>query len=266
VTISLAAGNGHLGHAHKTFSDSNGEHEPHSDFIDMIAGVSSRRGKFITFEGLDGSGKSTQLHRLAASLRTRGLDLIITREPGGSEVGENIRRLLLDTQTSGLAPLAELALMFASRAQHIHEVIFPGLQSGQVVLCDRFTDSSEAYQGGGRKLGSAPVLELHRVLCGGLQPDITILMDSDVGASVERARRRNRARRTSEANEGRFERENRAFFSRVRNAYLEIARREPQRVFVVDARGTPGQTQAKIWRIVSERLALQAAGKARARS
>jgi dTMP kinase len=232
----------------------------------MIAEVSSRRGKFITFEGLDGSGKSTQLQRLAASLRDRGLDVLITREPGGTEVGENIRRLLLDTQTSGLAPLAELALMFASRAQHIHEVILPGLQAGQIVLCDRFTDSSEAYQGGGRKLGSAPVLELHRVLCAGLQPDITILMDSDVDASVERARRRNQARGKSESDENRFERENRTFFTRVRNAYLEIARREPQRVCVVDARGTPEQTQAKIWTIVSERVALLAAGKARARS
>jgi dTMP kinase len=232
----------------------------------MIAEVSSRRGKFITFEGLDGSGKSTQLQRLAASLRDRGLDVLITREPGGTEVGENIRRLLLDTQTSGLAPLAELALMFASRAQHIHEVILPGLQAGQIVLCDRFTDSSEAYQGGGRKLGSAPVLELHRVLCAGLQPDITILMDSDVDASVERARRRNQARGKSETDENRFERENRTFFTRVRNAYLEIARREPQRVCVVDARGTPEQTQAKIWTILSERVALLAAGKARARS
>lgn len=232
----------------------------------MIAEVSSRRGKFITFEGLDGSGKSTQLQRLAASLRDRGLDVLVTREPGGTEVGENIRRLLLDTQTSGLAPLAELALMFASRAQHIHEVILPGLQAGQIVLCDRFTDSSEAYQGGGRKLGSAPVLELHRVLCAGLQPDITILMDSDVDASVERARRRNQARGKSETDENRFERENRTFFTRVRNAYLEIARREPQRVCVVDARGTPEQTQAKIWTILSERVALLAAGKARARS
>jgi dTMP kinase len=232
----------------------------------MIAEVSSRRGKFITFEGLDGSGKSTQLQRLAASLRDRGLDVLVTREPGGTEVGENIRRLLLDTQTSGLAPLAELALMFASRAQHIHEVILPGLQAGQIVLCDRFTDSSEAYQGGGRKLGSAPVLELHRVLCAGLQPDITILMDSDVDASVERARRRNQARGKSESDENRFERENRTFFTRVRNAYLEIARREPQRVCVVDARGTPEQTQAKIWTILSERVALLAAGKARARS
>src|SRR5436853_4017349 len=118
--------------------------------------------------------------------------------------------------------MAELALMFASRAQHIQEVYLPGLSARQIVLCDRFTDSSEAYQGGGRKLGSKVVLELHRVLCGDLSPDLTILMDSDVAASVERARRRNQTRSREEAvDESRFERENRAFFTRVRDAYME---------------------------------------------
>ena len=118
---------------------------------------------------------------------------MVTREPGGTATGEKIRRLLLDTATAGLSPMAELALMFASRAQHITEVIQPALAEGRIVLCDRFTDSTEAYQGGGRKLGSEPVLALHRILCHGLQPDLTILMDSDVAASVERARRRNKA-------------------------------------------------------------------------
>ena len=220
------------------------------------------RGKFITFEGLDGCGKSTQLERLAGTLRAQGLAVVVTREPGGTETGEKIRKLLLDTRTAGLDPMAELALMFASRAQHIAEVILPGVQAGQIVLCDRFTDSSEAYQGGGRKLGSKPVLELHRVLCGNLQPDLTILMDSDVGASVERARRRNSARSGSgAADEGRFESENRAFFTRVRNAYLEIAKREPERVVLVDARGTPDQTQAKIWDVVSTRVGLHTSSK-----
>ena len=182
----------------------------------------------------------------------------MTREPGGTATGEKIRQLLLDTRTASLDPMAELALMFASRAQHLVEVVLPALAKGDVVLCDRFTDSSEAYQGGGRKLGSGPVLELHRVLCGGLQPDLTILMDSDVAASVERARRRNKAKTSSdEADENRFERENRAFFTRVRTAYLEIARREPKRVVVVDARGTPDQTHARILEIVSGRLNLQ---------
>ncbi len=186
---------------------------------------------------------------------------MVTREPGGTDTGEKIRRLLLDTRTSGLAPMAELALMFASRAQHIHEVILPGLNAGKIVLCDRFTDSSEAYQGGGRKLGGKPVLELHRVLSGDLNPDLTILMDSDVAASVERARRRNRGRDSSENDEGRFEKENRAFFSRVRNAYLEIAKREPERVAVVDARGTPEQTHSKILQAVSKKFAFEISSK-----
>jgi dTMP kinase len=147
--------------------------------------------------------------------------------------------------------------MFASRAQHIQEVILPGLNAGQIVLCDRFTDSSEAYQGGGRKLGSKPVLELHRVLCGDIKPELTILMDSEVGASVERARRRNLTRSTSHSDEGRFEKENRAFFTRVRNAYLEIAKREPERVVVIDARGTPDRTHAKILQTVLARIGVE---------
>lgn len=219
--------------------------------------MSARRGKFITFEGLDGSGKSTQLERLASRLRESGITVAVTREPGGTETGEKLRQLILDSNTSNLAPMAELALMFASRAQHVHEVILPAMEAGHVVLCDRFTDSSEAYQGGGRKLGSAPVLELHRVLCGDMKPDLTILMDSDVNVSVERARRRNRAQSNAgTSDENRFEQENRAFFGRVRNAYLEIAKREPHRVIVVDARGTPDQTQAKIWQVVCTKLAL----------
>src|SRR5437870_5576003 len=145
--------------------------------------------------------------------------------------------------------------MFASRAQHIAEIIAPALASGKAVLCDRFTDSSEAYQGGGRKLGSQAVLELHRVLCADLKPDLTILMDSNVAASVERARRRNSSRKPDELDESRFEQENRAFFTRVHNAYMEIAKREPERVRVVDARGTPDQTHARILEIVRGKLA-----------
>jgi dTMP kinase len=222
--------------------------------------VSSRRGKFITFEGLDGCGKSTQLARLAETLGQQGFNVVVTREPGGTEAGEKIRRLLLDTRTSGLSPMAELTLMFASRVQHIQEIIAPAIEAGKVVLCDRFTDSSEAYQGGGRKLGSKPVLELHRVLCGDLKPDLTILMDSDVDASVQRARRRN-ARNAGETDEGRFEKENRAFFTRVRNAYMEIAKREPERVVTIDARGTPDSTHAKILQMVWEKLRLEAGSK-----
>ena len=199
--------------------------------------IKKTRGRFITIEGLDGCGKSTQLERLAAVLRADGLDLVITREPGGTPTGEKIRNVLLDSRTANLSPWTELAMMFASRAQHIHEIILPALNTGKWVLCDRFTDSSEAYQGGGRRLGSEPVLQLHKVLCGDLQPDMTILMVSDVAHSVARARKRNLARDpNSISDENRFEQENRAFFERVLDKYLEIAKREPGRVFAVDSR------------------------------
>ena len=123
------------------------------------------RGKFITFEGLDGSGKSTQIEKLARALRAHGLPVTVTREPGGTATGEKIREVLLHSTTAGLSPLTEMALMFASRVQHIHEVILPALAEGRVVLCDRFTDSTEAYQGSGRRLGTKPVLALHEILC-----------------------------------------------------------------------------------------------------
>jgi len=222
-----------------------------------------RRGKFITFEGLDGTGKSTQMHKLATVLRTAGHKVVETREPGGTATGEKIRRVLLDSSTEGLAPLAEMALMFASRAQHIAEVIEPALEHGQIVLCDRFTDSTEAYQGWGRKLGSAVVLELHRQLCGELQPDLTILLESDPARSVGRARRRNRraggsAHKSAEKrpDENRFEQQTRAFFARVHEGYRAIAAREPQRVVAVDARGTPGQTHQKIVGVMHKKLKL----------
>ena len=182
--------------------------------------------------------------------------MVETREPGGSATGEKIRKVLLDSGTSGLSAQAEMALMFASRAQHIAEVIEPALAHGSIVLCDRFTDSTEAYQGSGRKLGSEAVLELHRVLCGDLQPDLTILLDSDAAKSVGRARRRNRraSRDAAGSDENRFEKETRAFFGRVREGYFVIAKREPGRVTVVDARGTPAQTHEKIVDVVRKKL------------
>ena len=184
--------------------------------------------------------------------------MLVTREPGGTRTGEKIRHLLLDRGGSGVVPLAELALMFASRAQHLSEVIQPALGQGKIVLCDRFTDSSEAYQGGGRKLGSAVVLQLHGMLCEGFEPDLTILMDSDVASSVDRARRRNRSGVAGRNDESRFEQENRAFFERVRDAYLAIARRDPQRVVIVDARGSPDETHRQIVEVVRHKLKLKA--------
>ena len=213
------------------------------------------RGKFITFEGLDGCGKTTQMEKLAALLRAEGIEVITTREPGGTEIGERIRTVLLDSRTAGLDPMAEMALMFASRAQQIAQVILPALEAGKWVLCDRYTDSTEAYQGGGRQLGGDAVLELHKVLCRGLWPDLTILMDSEVDHSVKRARRRNKAASDgAQPDENRFEQESYAFFTRVHNAYLAIARREPQRVAVVDARQPAEVVHPQIVQIVGERL------------
>jgi dTMP kinase len=213
----------------------------------------AERGKFITFEGLDGCGKSTQLENLAEALRHQGIEVVTTREPGGTLVGERIRAVLLDSRTAGLDSHAEMAMMFGSRAQLIAEVIEPALEAGKWVLCDRFTDSTEAYQGGGRELGSEVLLRLHQLLCRGLWPDLTILMDSEVGASVRRARRRNQAA-TLKHDENRFEKESRAFYERVHKAFLEIARRETERVVLVDARPPIEVVHEQIFRTVRERL------------
>jgi len=214
-----------------------------------------RAGKFITFEGLDGCGKSTQMEKLASALRADGIDVLTTREPGGTEIGERIRAVLLDSRTAGLDPWAEMGLMFAARAQHIAQVIEPALKAGKWVLCDRYTDSTEAYQGGGRRLGSRPVLQMHKLLCDGLWPDLTILMDSDVAYSVQRARRRNKIASPGDApDENRFERESAAFFNRVHAAYLKIAEREKERVVVVDARPSIAEVHAEIVSAVRGRL------------
>ncbi len=217
----------------------------------------AQRGKFITFEGLDGCGKSTQLENLAVTLRADGIEVVTAREPGGTAIGERIRAVLLNSRTAGLDPHAEMALMFASRAQLIAEVIRPALEAGKWVLCDRFTDSTEAYQGGGRQLGSEVVLRLHELLCGGLWPELTILMDSDVASSVKRARRRNQ---DAAQDENRFEKENAAFFTRVHQTFLAIAQREPQRVALIDARPPVETVREEIVRVVRERLGAQAQG------
>ena len=194
--------------------------------------------------------------KLAAALQAAGLEVITTREPGGTAAGERIRGVLLDSANS-MTAMCELALMFASRAQQISEVIQPGLRAGRIVLCDRFTDSSEAYQGAGRHLGPKNVLAMHQLVCGDLQPDLTILMDSDPARSVERARRRNRAARGRASDENRFEKESRAFFERVHRQYLLIARREPHRVIVVDARRSIAAVHHDIVEAVRGRLSVR---------
>ena len=219
------------------------------------------RGLFLTLEGLDGSGKTTQINRLAAWLKRRGQLVLVTRQPGGTATGDRIRALVLDSRSTGLAPMAEMALMFADRAQAIAEVIQPALDAGRIVLCDRFTDSTEAYQGGGRELGSDAVLELHRLVCGNLQPDLTLLLLPDLEASLRRARRRNqRVAEDSGPDEGRFEQEQDAFYGRVWQKYREIAQREPERVVVIEGDLTIDEVHEQIVEAVAERLAVLTAG------
>jgi len=213
------------------------------------------RGLFITLEGLDGSGKTTQINRLSAWLKKRGHAPLVTRQPGGTATGERIRALVLDSRSTGLAPMAEMALMFADRAQAIAEVILPALEVGRIVLCDRFTDSTEAYQGGGRELGSETVLELDRLLCGNLQPDLTLLLLPSLDRSLERARRRNdRAAAQNGQDEGRFEQEQDAFHHRVWQKYREIAAREPERVVLIEGDLSIDEVHEKIVVAVADRL------------
>jgi len=213
------------------------------------------RGVFITLEGLDGSGKTTQIKRLGAWLARRGQEPVLLRQPGGTVSGDRIREILLDSRSGALAPMTEMALMFADRAQAIAEVILPALDAGKIVICDRFTDSTEAYQGGGRELGSAVVLELHRLVCGGLQPDLTLLLLPGLDASLARARRRNhRIEAETGKDENRFEVEQDAFHRRVWQKYREIAAREPERVVLIEGDLTIDEVHEQIVESVSERL------------
>jgi len=213
------------------------------------------RGFFITLEGLDGSGKTTQIKRLASWLINRGHEVVTTRQPGGTETGDKIRAVILDAKSGPLAAMAEMALMFADRAQAIDEVIRPGLAAGKIVVCDRFTDSTEAYQGGGREIGSEIVLELHRLICEGLQPDLTLLLLPSFGASLKRARRRNdRVEAQTGRNEGRFEQEQDEFYLRVWQKYRAIAERESERVVLIEGDLSIEEVHEQIVEAVSSRL------------
>ncbi len=203
---------------------------------------------FITFEGMDGSGKTTQMHRLAARLRARGRSVLETVEPGGPPIAQKIRRILLDSANQELSPSAEILLYFASRAQNVDEWIQPALARGEIVLCDRFTDSSLVYQGCGRGLGVDAVTALDRIACRGLKPDLTILVDVDPEASLARARQRNLAEPHCET---RMDDQSIEFHRRVWQAYRALSAAEPERVKVVDGRVEIDAIERAVWEIVS---------------
>jgi dTMP kinase len=202
-----------------------------------------QRGRFITFEGIDGCGKTTQFRLLAQWLRDRGKDVVETVEPGGTAIGQQIRRILLDPSSADIQPRAELLLYFASRAQNVDQVIRPALDSGRIVLCDRFTDSTLAYQGCGRGLDSEVVRDLDRIACRGLKPDVTFLIDIDLETSLMRARRRNE--RVGPA-ESRIDEESAAFHERVRRGYLALAKAEPDRIVRIDGAASIGEVAQRI--------------------
>lgn len=189
-------------------------------------------GTLITFEGLDGCGKTTQLAMQVERLRGKGRRVTSSKEPGGTSVGQQIREIVLYATDIPLSASTELALMFAARAQHLQEVILPGLQRGDVILCDRFTDSSIAYQGYGRGVPVAAIQRLDDLLCQGMRPALTLVLDVDPETAARRTGSRNRAANHADA---RFEEEGLEFFRRVRQGYQEIAQQEPQRVRVIDA-------------------------------
>lgn len=206
-----------------------------------------RRGVFITFEGMDGSGKSTQLRRLAERLRGRGRTVLETAEPGGTAIGRKIRQILLDAGNHDLSPTAELLLYFASRAQNVEETILPALDRGEIVLADRFTDSTLAYQGCGRGLGVEAVGALDRITCRGLRPDLTLLLDIGPETSLARARARNAARTSAET---RMDEQSAEFHRKVYEAYQALAASEPERVRRIPAAGQVEEVERAVWQVV----------------
>lgn len=214
-------------------------------------------GQFITFEGIEGCGKTTQIRLLAERLEGAGHGVLLTREPGGCHIADQVRAILLDAANTAMVPLAELLLYAAARAQHVQEVIVPALAAGRIVLCDRFTDATLAYQGYGRGLDRTVIDQLNRLATGGVSPDLTILLDCPVDIGLERAIARNDSRSgtTGEPKEERFEREARQFHERVREGYLTAAHLETARFATVDAGRGRDEIAREIFALVSGRLA-----------
>ncbi len=222
-----------------------------------------KRGLFLTFEGTEGSGKSTQMRLLVEHLRDAGYSVTENQEPGATRIGRQIRRILLDPAHQEMAPMTELLLMFASRAQAAAEIISPALERGEVVVSDRFTDSTLAYQGQARGLGFETVHKAHRIALGDLLPDMTICIDIDIETGLSRAHHRNR-RSLNEASEARLDTQSLEFHRRVHSGYREIAKLESQRFRIVDGRGEPEAVAERVWAEVTPLL--EAVGKQTVRS
>lgn len=205
------------------------------------------KGLFLTFEGVEGGGKSTQMRRLAERLRTLGHHVVENYEPGGTRIGKQIRRIVLGAEHLELSPTAELLLFFASRAQAVDELILPALKAGHIVLSDRFTDSTLAYQGVARGLGRDVVMQLDQVACRGLKPRMTLCFDVDIEIGLRRARARNQEGATVET---RLDDESLTFHRRVRQAYHELAAAEPERVRLVDATGDLDSVELSAWSLI----------------
>jgi dTMP kinase len=208
---------------------------------------SATPGKFITFEGIDGSGKSTQAALLGRSLKDAGIDALLTREPGGAPEAEKIRDLLVKGEVDKWAPLTEALLHYAARHEHLEQTVLPALAAGRWVLADRFADSTMAYQGFGHQLGRRKVAELHRLVVGDFAPDLTVILDLGVDEGLRRAAARSNA-------EDRYERMGKAFQQRLRQGYMDIAEREGKRCVIIDAGGAVEAVQTAVRQLVGERM------------
>ncbi len=220
---------------------------------DNLSGLASRLGYLISFEGIEGCGKSTQAKLLAKRLESNGRSCLLTREPGGTPIGREIRKVLLHPAHHRMVPEVELALYFADRAQHLEEVIRPALEEGRIVITDRFTDSSIAYQGYGRGLSRRLIRSFDRLMTGEFRPRFTVLLDLPPEHGLRRARVRNRRTRQSRT-QGRFELERLEFHRKVRKGYLQLARQEKRRFVVVPATGNRLQVHEDIWKRLAPRL------------
>ena len=210
--------------------------------------MSTTAGRFLTIEGIEGVGKTTQVARLSEALRALGIDHVVTREPGGTPLAEKIREIVLNVQGEPLPPTAELLLMFAARAVHLANHVEPHLKAGRWVVCDRFTDATYAYQGGGRGLNTDHIRQLETMVQGSRRPDLTVLLDAPVEQALRRARQRNAGAATD-----RFESERVEFFERVRAAYRARAAAEPDRIIPIEAHQSADAVAARILELLEAR-------------